>query len=189
MSVVELVKPKPVWTEAIIVGALSRETFKRKCVMLTNNCCWTGHECDVLGVTNDLRVLDIEVKISRADLKVDAKKDKWWHRTGWGVGMTSVQRDWPPKVWKHYYAIPKEIWRDDLAAFLGSSMSGVLLLSMSSSVHVSCERRAKPNPDAVKLTSEQVMNVARLQNLRMWEAFLQRDVAVRDYRELARQAA
>lgn len=68
------------WSEFKIARAISLQTLARKCVVLVDNCSWTGHECDVLGVTTDLRIIDVEVKISRSDLKVDAKKDKWWTR-------------------------------------------------------------------------------------------------------------
>jgi hypothetical protein len=63
------------WSEYNIARAIALQTLARKCVVLVDNCNWTGHECDVLGVTTDLRIIDVEVKISRADLKADAKKD------------------------------------------------------------------------------------------------------------------
>lgn len=159
--------------------------LQRKCILLVDNCNWTGHECDVLGVTHDLRVIDIEVKISRADLKADAKKDKWWHRRrNWhfqssayrdglqGAPAPDQLREWPPKVWKHYYAMPAEIWQQVLFDCLPSPASGVLLLSQDHGVlRVRCERRATPNRDAAVLTATQAVDVARLANLRMWDAY------------------
>lgn len=184
------------WSEQIIAGEIARQTLARKCVVLVDNCNWTGHECDVLGVTRDLRIIDIEVKISRADLKADAKKAKWWHLLSyfeasergllldgrrWDAWEHKAAREWPPKVWKHYYALPKEIWRDDLLAFLPSPRSGVLLLSEQSGggvpMVVQCIRRATPNKDATKLKPEQVIDIARLANLRMWDAYRARDAA------------
>lgn len=164
------------WSEHLIARAVSLQTFKRKCVVLVDNCNWTGHECDVLAVTNDLRIIDVEVKISRADLKADAKKDKWWMRRGWsdihGPEQLNVH---PPKVWKHYYAMPKEIWDDALFDNLPSPASGVLLLRhgthSSMPVVVDLVRRAAPNKTAAKLTPEQAIDIARLANLRMWEAY------------------
>lgn len=175
------------WNEGLIARAISLQTLQRKCVVLVPNCNWTGHECDVLAVTTDLRIIDVEVKISRADLKADARKDKWWHRPMGGhyeadpnggkrwVWDTAAPREWPPKVWKHYYAMPRELWDDALFDCLPSSRSGVLLLEQrpGSSVPVlaTCERRAVPSKEATKLTAEQAMDVARLANLRMWEAY------------------
>jgi len=168
----------------MIARAISLQTLARKCVVLVDRCNWTGHECDVLGVTTDLRIIDIEIKISRSDLKADAKKDKWWKHytrsaeTGRYVpNSPPLPRNHPPKVWKHYYALPKEIWKPELFDSLPSKASGVLLLEQGrwDGIDVECVRRATPNKDACRITPEQVMDIARLANLRMWEAYKRRD--------------
>lgn len=172
------------WSEKSIARAIALQTLAKKCVVLVDNCNWTGYECDVLGVTTDLRVIDVEVKISRADLKADARKDKWWQRN-YAEG-SSVARLYPPKVWKHYYAMPADIWKPELVDCLPSPASGVLLLSKTGAtksnpdggvIWVKCVRRATPSKDAARLKPEQVMDIARLANLRMWEAYHRRDVA------------
>lgn len=177
------------WNEHLIARAISLQTLARKCIVLVDNCNWTGHECDVLGVTTDLRIIDVEVKISRSDLKADAKKDKWWKRLTWeeakerGVSMYDrIDRvDHPRKVWKHYYALPAEIWKPELLECLPSKASGVLLLTdRNGLIEVSCARRATPNKDAYRLTPEQVMDIARLANLRMWDSYQRLDAAARD---------
>lgn len=184
----------------MIARAVALQTLARKCVVLVDRCNWTGHECDVLAVTTDLRIIDVEVKISRSDLKADAKKEKWWHRTFLGYGerkevhddagrLIRVERPslWdsqplqhPPKVWKHYYALPKDIWKPELLEFLPSKSSGVLLYyeqrNRVTPLAMTVERRATPDKDALRLKPEQVMDIARLQNLRMWEAYRDRDV-------------
>ncbi|GAP37365.1 hypothetical protein ABXN37_19775 [Piscinibacter sakaiensis] len=177
------------WNEHAIARAISLQVLQRKCVLLVPNCSWTGSECDVLGITTDLRVIDIEVKISRADLKADAAKDKWWHWRSYSAreaGGPPQGKRWPNRVWKHYFAVPAELWSDDLLRFLPSPASGVLLLRQNPGstipVLVQCARRSTPNRSAERLTPEQVMDVARLANLRMWDAYAQRD------RALARQA-
>lgn len=178
-----------VWSEHTIARAISLQTLARKCVVLVDNCNWTGHECDVLGVTVDLRIIDIEVKISRADLKADAKKDKWWHRQygPWVPGQRhqetiSTAREHPRKVWKHYYALPKEIWKPDLLECLPSKASGVLLLhgKQDGRVIVTCERRSTPDKDAYRLKPAEVMDIARLANLRMWESYHREEAAKRE---------
>lgn len=172
------------WTEQTIANAIARQTLASRCLVLVDNCSWTGNECDVLGVTMDLRLIDVEVKISRADLKADAKKDKWWHRLTYaeaqrrGVDMWSRvdARQHPQKVWKHYYALPRAIWKPELLSCLASSASGVLLLDdRGGRLQVWCERRATPAKDAYRLTPAEVMDIARLQNLRMWDAYKQSD--------------
>lgn len=167
-----------VWNERLIAGEIARQTLARKCVVLVDNCSWTGHECDVLGVTDDLRIIDVEVKISRADLKADRKKDKWLDQTAtWSYGQPRpppVAREWPRKVWKHYYAMPEAIWRDDMIEFCGKT-SGILLITPRPSINprhwsVRCTRRAKPNPEAKPVTNAQLLDVARLTSLRLWDA-------------------
>lgn len=201
-----------VWTEGSIARAIALQTLARKCVVLVDRCNWTGHECDVLGVTNDLRIIDVEVKISRADLKADAKKDKWWRRTFLGYGERKEIRneagrlirveqpslydskllEHPRKVWKHYYALPKEIWKPELLECLPSKASGVILMreQRNSMTPVVAEvvRRATPAKDAYKLTPAQVMDIARLANLRMWEAYKRRDDAQAEVLRLGKAA-
>lgn len=165
------------WNEHMIARAIALQTLARKCVVLVDNCNWTGYECDVLGVTTDLRIIDVEVKISRGDLKADAAKDKWWHRLSWRAEGPPRLREHPPKVWKHYYALPKDIWKPELLACLPSPASGVLLLregkSSAMPFVVECVRRSTPAKDAYRLTPAQAVDVARLANLRMWEAYRQ----------------
>ncbi len=180
-------------TEGDIARIVGRQVLDRKCVVLVDRCNWTGSECDVLAVTTDLRVIDVEIKTSRADFKADRRKDKWWRRYGWQYGTPEPKPtplEWPRRVWKHYFAMPADIWSDDLAEFLPSPACGVLLIGDSAGethrghvtnplYRVRCKRRAKPCRDADRLTPAQVMAVARLANLRMWDAYERRDRAVR----------
>lgn len=163
------------WTEHTIGRALCRQTFNRKALVLVPNCNWTGYECDVLIVESQLRIIDVEIKISRADLKADLKKDKWWHTLTYRAMGPAAPRHWPHKVWKHYYAMPKAIWTPDLVDFLPAN-SGILLLGEPGKyeqvqLSVQCARPAKPNRDAEKLAPAAVLDIARLANLRMWEAY------------------
>jgi hypothetical protein len=176
----------PKWNEHLIAGEIARQTLARKCVVLVDNCNWTGRECDVLAVTTDLRIIDVEVKISRSDLKADAKKDKWWHclsysealergidiRT-WNPWDHRTPLEWPVKVWKHYYAMPADIWKPELRECLPSKASGILLLhgKKNGRIVVTCERKSTPNKDAARLTPAQAIDIARLANLRMWDAY------------------
>lgn len=176
------------WTEASIGSALARQTFKGG-LCIVPNCNWTGHECDLLVVTDKLYAVDVEIKISRADLKADARKDKWWQQTAsWRWGETRpppVHRDWPPRVWKHYYALPRALWKPELLDCLGSSASGVILIAGDPARRIAetqVVRRAKPNADAKPLGAAAVAHVARLASLRMWDAFKDVERVVDDAR-------
>lgn len=179
--------PAQRWNEARIAAAIARQVLLRKCIVLVDRCNWTGYECDLLGVTQDLRLIDIEIKISRSDFAQDAKKDKWWHRNVRGEYVTTPagrhwqwgepqHRDWPPKIWKHYFAMPADIWDDALFEKAPSPRSGVLLLShggTESGVNVKVIRRATPNRDAGKVSAAAAIDIARLANIRMWNAYLE----------------
>lgn len=182
----------PTWNERLLAGEIARQTLAKKCVVLVDRCNWTGHECDVLGVTTDLRIIDVEIKISRADLRADARKDKWWHRFVGGHETVETKRgperravytqtalQWPRRVWKHYYCMPAAVWDDALFDALPARESGVLVVANSpgESLAVRCVRRATPNRNAARLTPEQVMDIARLANLRMWDAYRQAESA------------
>lgn len=182
MTVAGKERPVKAWSEASICSALARQRFDGSLVLVPN-CTWAGHEADLLVVTPKLKLVDVEVKITRADLKRDLDKDKWLkHHPGTYVGGEYVKpeptpRQWPRRIWKHYYAMPKELWDDSLAASICDS-SGVILLSrgrgywkhsepvISATVH----RQAIANPEAYTLKSEDVVNIARLASLRMWDA-------------------
>lgn len=172
-----------IWNERVIATAISRQVLQRKCLLLVDNCQWTGYECDVLAITQNLRIIDIEIKISRADLKADAGKDKWWHYTGWGriengrnIPAPRTARKWPHRVWKHYYAMPEHIWKPELLDPMPSPASGVILLRENragADVIAKVARRAKPDRDAKPISHEDVIDIARLANLRMWDAYQQ----------------
>jgi hypothetical protein len=165
------------WSEGRIGRILVRDTFIGDLCVLPN-CKWTGDEIDLLVVTMSRRVIDVEIKISRADLKRDGDKEKWWQRSSTWAGTTRVKnppvlREWPRKVWKHYYAMPAELWRDDLNEHV-QPHSGVLLvhdLPIGRS-YVECQKRSKPNRDAETLADEHVVQIARLASLRMWDSYL-----------------
>lgn len=174
------------WSETSIARALATQYFNRKYLAVVPNCSWPGSECDVLCLTENLRIIDVEIKISRSDLKADAKKDKWWKRGDWRYEMVNgVQRyhsrpridlEWPQQVWKHYYALPAEIWRPELFAALPSTASGVLLLTaVDGRVYIECARQAKPCKDAKPISAAAAVDIARLASLRMWDSYRQLD--------------
>ncbi|MNU33614.1 hypothetical protein D3C71_221770 [compost metagenome] len=173
------------WTEATVGRAVVKSYFKG--AVLAVPCCgWTGHEADMLVVTKDLRLIDAEVKISRADLRADAKKDKWWEHRPWSrraelAGESSGRdaRQWPPKVWKHYYVMPDAVWCEDLAACIPPASGVLLLRGCGPDQHggITELRRAQPNRDAERLKASDAVDIARLAGLRMWDALVRLDAA------------
>ena len=155
------------WTETSISKVLAQK-FMQRSTLIVPNCYWTGHECDLLVIEKGLRIVDIEIKLSRADLKADAAKDKWWEHRPWQRRRTlgdASKRQWPDKVWKHYYALPESVWGEDMAAHMPPT-SGILLVRNAHSLCV--KRNAKPNREAKPITSADAIDIARLASLRMW---------------------
>lgn len=166
------------WTETNIAAYIARHILQGKCLVVVPNCMWPGSECDVLGVTMNLRIIDVEVKISRADFRADAKKDKWFHDWNWREDgpydeAQRRRRQWPRRVWKHYYCLPEEIWTP---ALLDSAphASGVLVIreraEKDGGNYIRCERMARPDRGAERISAEDAIDIARLASLRMWDA-------------------
>jgi hypothetical protein len=166
---------------AAIAKALLLQTFQSKAVIIVPECYWAGDEADLLVVTKDLRIIDIEIKVSRADFRRDAKKQKWWQSHPWAFDHATKtatapkppeRRLWPRKVWKHYFCMPRDIWTEELLADLPSEACGVLLVRSEKPARplIVCEKRAKPNRDAERIGAEDVIDIARLSGLRMWSA-------------------
>jgi hypothetical protein len=178
---------------AFQIRQLMHQTFQRQALILVPECNWTGHECDLLVVHKSMRIIDVEIKISRADFKRDAAKDKWWHRLpvkecqerGLDWWTYREHDDWPRKVWKHYFAMPREIWKPELVEFLPSPMSGVILIDGRGPF---VERMAKPCKDAQPIAAKDAIDIARLANLRMWDAMVEAQILRADAKRAAEPA-
>ena len=164
------------WTAELIAATLARQVFQRE--LICPNCTWTGHEADLLIVHPSLRLIDVEIKTTRADARADIDKAKWWHqpeRASWQQPWPEpVRVDWPPRVWKHYYAMPAEIWKPDLLADI-PAVSGVLTLMESTNWHgeptirVNTVRRARPNRAADTISAADAVRISRLASIRYWQ--------------------
>jgi hypothetical protein len=166
------------WSAGEIGRALALQTF-RDGVIVVPNCYFTGDEADLLVLRPNCKLIDVEIKISRSDLKADIHKDKWWHSTFTHWNAPPVPRtrvEWPRWIWKHYYAMPEEIWKDELVEHMPAK-SGILLLRKGKSyygsptISVRCHRRVKANPEAKVIDVHHMQKLARLANARMWSAY------------------
>lgn len=151
------------WTADRIARILQQNTFKAHAVI--PNCYWPGDECDLLVVDDQRRLLDVEIKISRADFKADAAKSKWWDRVRWNRPDVGGPREWPRRVARHYFAMPADIWKDDLVKSLPSQACGIILVGKHSAW---VERRAKANPEPYVLTADDLHDLLRASMVRIW---------------------
>lgn len=164
---------EPKWTADLVASYLTQLPSIASKLLVVPTCFWYGHEADLLVIENKLRIVDIEIKISRADLKADLKKDKWYRRRPWSRRHEPPQRlEWPDKVWKHYYAMPASIWTPELLEFIPAA-SGVIIVGPDLGYNgrptaVDIRRRAVPNKAAKPISQADVFDIARLSSLRYW---------------------
>jgi hypothetical protein len=89
------------WSAREIGRAIYEIAFTGKHLVMVPNCYYPGSECDLLVVRPDLRLMEVEVKISRGDLKADAGKDKWFEiPSSWHGEHPKVPRTHPRKIWE-----------------------------------------------------------------------------------------
>src|SRR6266404_1723655 len=121
----------PQYSEFSIARCLMWKKFQGM-LMAIDNTYHAGDEADLLLVTPRLHLIDVEIKISRQDLKADRAKDKWrsvppyYHH---GPRCPEVVREWPRGIWKHYYCVAEPIWQDSLLEFV-APRSGVFTISI-----------------------------------------------------------
>ena len=166
------------WTETKVGRILARSRMFSPMLCVLPRCNWAGDEADLLVLTRTCKLVDVEIKISRPDFRADKKKSKWYtHQRGWFVDgvwqqRPPIKREWPRRIWKHFYAIPAEVWRDDLLEHAQPN-SGILLISEPEygDQGVRVLRQAVYNSEAKPLLPEEVMQIARLATLRLWDAY------------------
>ncbi len=168
------------YSEFSIARHLAREKFNGM-MLVVDNTYHTGSEADLLIVNHrNLHYIEVEIKISRADLKADRHKDKWITTAySWPLGTNrpEMPREWPRRIWKHYYCIAEPIWKPELLEFVGPR-SGVFTISIDKDGHyrgITVRKRCQANPDAKRATPEEIVKLAYLANVRMHEAYRRLD--------------
>jgi len=146
---VEPVPPKPI-TAKHIEYAVAMHYGVRYNDIVPNISWGIGiHECDLLIIPPNRFAIEVEIKISIADLKADAKK--WHHHES-------------ELIRELYFAIPVAIL--DKAMPHIPERAGVLTVNGSGRVNVT--RYATPNPAAVKITADKRAEILHLGNMRTW---------------------
>ena len=107
------------------------------------------HEADMLVMSKNGYLTEIEIKVSKADLKQDLKKIPPRHG---GKLIKAV-----------YFAVPTGF--EDVYNFIDQEY-GIIEVKTGKWVHI--HRPAKINKQALKLTSELQFRLARLGAIKMW---------------------
>lgn len=111
------------------------------------------HECDLMVITPAGYATEVEIKVSRSDLLADKKK-RHQHKSA--------------KIRRLFFAVPSEL--EDYALQNIPAHAGLLSMRPRGWGRL-CElvRPAKINADARKLTPAEVLKVAHLGCMRIWD--------------------
>lgn len=116
-------------------------------------------ECDLLAMSKSGYLHEIEIKVSVADLRADAKKHK--HALGW-KHMNILREFW--------YAAPREVWRKAGHDCIPPDVGIIEIDTVANRDYMRAirARECKPNTDAIKATEKQRFQLARLGTMRYW---------------------
>lgn len=163
------------WTEQKIAKLISRDFYQDKHIMFIPNCHWAGYEADVLCLNKNMKLIEFEIKTSRADFKADKKKSKWieWYFCKTAKKTLTRPASHPRNIWKHYYLIPKSICYDGMENDMASPASGILQLNDDEfdNLRVACSKQAQPNKDARVVSQSDLFSLTRLVSLKMWSYY------------------
>lgn len=130
--------------------------FNHRLNLIVPNVSWglpgLGHECDMLIVRPSGFAVEVEIKVSRSDLKADMQK---WH----GHKSKLVRQLW--------FAVPEKLLR---CAELVPEHAGILsaVTDKWGGIDIKSHRPARVNTEARPLTQEQRLKVSHLGCMRIW---------------------
>lgn len=122
------------------------------------------HECDLLVMNGRNYGVEVEIKISKADVKKDAKK-KHGHESN--------------KIRRLFFAIPESLFTDDVVAMI-PERAGIFVIKPAEKIEYGenesymrppkcvLKRNAKINKYAKPFSDGERMNMGRLGMLRYW---------------------
>lgn len=117
------------------------------------NVSWSllSYEADLLCMTQSGYLIEVEVKISLADLKRDAGKRKW------------ESRDFRERVSRFYYAMPEALWEKPSTREHVRPGAGVIVVGEKARIEVEAERTS-----ARPLSAKDQFDLARVGSYRAW---------------------
>jgi len=129
----------------------------RNCLIVPNASWGVGlHECDLLVVSSSGYLNEIEIKVTKADLKADQKKGHQ-HRSD--------------KIKYLWFAIPSSLYYGEGVVDLIPAHAGILVVThegVYDSWRVDVKREATANKAATPATPAEHYDIARLGALRIW---------------------
>jgi len=114
-----------------------------------------NHECDILVLEENLTLTEVEIKISKSDLKADGKKPHGHN---------------DKRVAKLYFAIPSEMNRPDCLELI-PERAGIIICTKISGGYTRAEITVKPkrNPYPYKVSQQEIIKLSYLLQFRYWK--------------------
>lgn len=110
------------------------------------------HECDILVVRKSGYAIEVEIKVSKSDLKKDQEK-RHGHESN--------------KIKELYFAVPEKLL-SDAYQYVPSHAGIIAVNDTPQGRYASFERVAAINKNARPMTEREMQNVARLGTMRIW---------------------
>ena len=131
--------------------------FEPRRQLIVPNVSWgwgLTYEVDLVVVRPSGYAIEVELKVSRADVIADQKKGKW--RRGWGNDR--FRESW--------FAVPEKL--QDFALANIPAHCGLIVVPEDSYPCIRVVRKAKLNTKAKPLTEKEEIALLRLAAIRMW---------------------
>ena len=126
----------------------------RECIIVPN-ISWgmNLHECDLLIIRKSGYGIEVEIKVSKSDLKADTKK-----------GHNHIDR--LDRLSELYFAIPD--YMKDCIEYIPERAGILVLIKNDWGLNISILRKAQVNKNRRKFTDEEMLKIAHLGTMRIW---------------------
>jgi hypothetical protein len=119
-----------------------------------------NYEADLIAVSAARLAVEIEIKVSRSDLRADAQKDKWKPRMGGPVALDS-------RISRFFYAVPMALVPD--VEKLEGGFPGAGIIGVEADHQSKIVRKAEVIKTARKVSDEEMMKLGHLVAMRYWD--------------------
>jgi hypothetical protein len=117
-----------------------------------------NHECDMLVLNKDNTFTEVEIKISKADLKKDLKKS---HK----------HQDRQNRIHKLYFAIPECLETEEVFGLIPERAGIMVVYGQLPRTHITIRRQAQPQlcqGKPYKATEKEIRKLGYLMQFRYW---------------------
>jgi len=117
-----------------------------------------NHECDILVLNKDNTFTEVEIKISKADIKKDLTKS---HK----------HKDYHNRIHKLYFAIPERLENEEIFSLIPDHAGIMVVYGQLPKTYITIRRQAKPqlvDGKPYKATEKEIRKLGYLMQFRFW---------------------